>query len=459
MSHRLSHPIAGVLPPLLLAMLPLLGLNAHAQQAIAAPASTAAARPPSATANVPQSVGDLASALALASARDPQLRELGARLEQAQAGIDLAHSLTPGPAAASLNHLSDRLQRDQGRREWEVELATPLWLPGQRAASARLAEGTLAELQTRQALRQLALAGELRDSWWQIALARATHTLALERVQTAQALAQTVQRRYQSGDVARVDANLARTEQLSAQAEALEAATALMQAQQAYSALTGAPPPDELAPEMSTATSPETSPESALAPRPDGHTEHPQWRALQSAVALAHSRLALVDNSRRDAPELALRWTTQRADALSPAEQAVGIKLTVPLSSSDRVRQDSAGARADLAHAEQALALLQAQLALAEQRARSELATAEAQRDLATARRELTADNLKLAQRAFDLGEQDLATLLRARSADHEARAWLTRQRIACQAAVSRLQQALGLLPQPPLPNPSSSQP
>lgn len=459
MSHRLSHPIAGVLPPLLLAVLPLLSLNAHAQQTRASAAASIQAS--AVTAKGLQTVGDLASALAQASARDPQLRELGARLEQAQAGIDLAHSLTPGPAAASLNHLSDRLQRDQGRREWEVELATPLWLPGQRAASARLAEGTLAELQTRQALRQLALAGELRDSWWQIALARATHTLALERVQTAQALAQTVRRRYQSGDVARVDANLAHTEQLSAQAEALEAATALMQAQQAYSALTGAPPPDELAPEMSTAT----SPESALAPRPNGHTEHPQWRALQSAVALAHSRLALVDNSRRDAPELALRWTTQRADALSPAEQAVGIKLTVPLSSSDRVRQDSAGARADLAQAEQALALLQAQLELAEQRARSELATAEAQRELATARRELTADNLKLAQRAFDLGEQDLATLLRASSADHEARAWLTRQRIACQAAVSRLQQALGLLPQlpqlpqPPQPNPSSSQP
>ena len=399
---------------------------------------------------------DLASALTQASARDPLAAQLSARLNQAQAGIDIARSLTPGPAAVSLNHLSDRLHRDQGRREWEVELATPLWLPGQQGASQRQAEHTLAELQARLTLRQLELAGLLRDSWWQLAQARAARELAQQRLQTATALAQAVQRRYQSGDVARVDANLARTERLSAQAEALEADTALLQAQQAYTALTGMPPPPtdlqaEAAPPQPQAGT--TAPEA-----PPDHPVHPQWQALQSAVALANSRLALVDSSRREPPELALRWTTQRSDALNPYDQAIGIKLTVPLSSGDRVRQESAGARADLAQAERELALLGMQLDQALQRAQSELANAQAQTELATTRRELTADNLKLAQRAFDLGEQDLPTLLRARSADHEAQAWLTRQRIASQAAVSHLQQARGLLPQPASAEPSTAQ-
>lgn len=411
-----------------------------------------------AQAEPPYAVANLAQALTQASARDPQAAALSERLKQAQAGIDVASGLTPGPAAVSLNHLNDRFQQNQGRREWEVEVASPLWLPGQQSASAQQATRALNELQARLALRQLELAGEVRDAWWQLAQARAARVLAQQRLDSADALAQTVQRRLQSGDVARVDANLAHTERLSAQAEALDAEAALLQAQQAYTALTGMPPPASLPAE---AGGSEAGGNSA-AHRADHGADrladanaptleaHPQWQALQSAVDLANSRLALLDRSRREAPELALRWTAQRGDALNPSyDRAVGIKLTVPLSSGDRVRQDSAGARAELAEADLALKQGRARLAQALQRAEAELATAQTQQELAAQRRALTSDNLRLAQRAFDLGEQDLPTLLRARSADHEAQAWFTRQSLAYQAAVSHLQQARGLLPQP----------
>lgn len=436
MRTSLLHQIARLLP--LLLALGSLGVQA---QDLHATSSGALASPPT----------TLADALTQASARDPQAAQLSERLNQAQAGINLARSLTPGPAAVSLNHLNDRLQQNQGRREWEVEVASPLWLPGQQGASQRHAEHTLAELQARLALRQLELAGVLREQWWQLAQARAARELAQQRLQTATDLAQSVQRRYQSGDVARVDANLAHAERLSAQAEALDADTALLQAQQAYTALTGMAPPPSLPPEPAPDPAQATLPGAASTDTASNELEaHPQWQALQRAVDLANSRIALLDNSRRDAPELALRWTTQRGDALSPYDQAMGIKLTVPLASSDRVRQDSAGARAELAQADHELAQTRARLAQALQSAQTELATTRAQQALATQRSALTADNLKLAQRAFDLGEQDLATLLRARSADHEARAWLTRQTFAYQAAVSHLQQAKGLLPPQP---------
>lgn len=440
MRTSLLHQIARLLPLLLPLLLALGSLSVQAQD-LHATSSGALASPPT----------TLADALTQASARDPQAAQLSERLNQAQAGINLARSLTPGPAAVSLNHLNDRLQQNQGRREWEVEVASPLWLPGQQGASQRHAEHTLAELQARLALRQLELAGVLREQWWQLAQARAARELAQQRLQTATDLAQSVQRRYQSGDVARVDANLAHAERLSAQAEALDADTALLQAQQAYTALTGMAPPPSLPPEPAPDPAQATLPGAASTDTASNELEaHPQWQALQRAVDLANSRIALLDNSRRDAPELALRWTTQRGDALSPYDQAMGIKLTVPLASSDRVRQDSAGARAELAQADHELAQTRARLAQALQSAQTELATTRAQQALATQRSALTADNLKLAQRAFDLGEQDLATLLRARSADHEARAWLTRQTFAYQAAVSHLQQAKGLLPPQP---------
>jgi cobalt-zinc-cadmium efflux system outer membrane protein len=59
----------------------------------------------------------------------------------------------------------------------------------------------------------------------------------------------------------------------------------------------------------------------------------------------------------------------------------------------------------------------------------------------------LASDNLALIEKAFSLGESDLATLLRLRSAAFDAMGSLERQRISRAAAVSRLNQALGVLP------------
>ena len=396
-----------------------------------------AARPPA-----PATLS-LAQALAQSWARDPMASALQARLNEAQAGVALAGQLTPGPASISLNHLSDRLNQNQGRREWELEWATPMWLPGQQAARQRSAEQALADIDARLNERRLQLAGELREAWWRLALAQAGSALARRRVQTAQALEQDVQKRWRSGDLARLDANLASAERLSAEAEALEAAGVVRQAASALQALTGQAPP------LVALWGPPV-PQAEPDPQPDAPLTdtHPQLQALRSTADLAASRVALVDASRRDAPELALRWTTQRGDALNPYDQAVGIKLTLPLSSSDRVRQDSAGARAELNQAEQELTLTRERLQQAVRDTQAELATAQQQLAMATQRQALTAENLRLTQRAFDLGEQDLATLLRARAADHEAQAVLQRQHIHRHATVSRLRQAQGLLPE-----------
>ncbi|WP_290645588.1 TolC family protein [Aquabacterium sp.] len=379
---------------------------------------------------------DLAGALQAATARDPEAAQLRLRQVAAEAGVQVAQGLTPAPAAVSLNHLSDRLNQNQGRREWEVELGTPLWLPGQRRANLDTAQQALAETQARLNWRRLQLSGELREAWWQLAQARANASLANQREQAAKALEADVLRRYQYGDLARVDANLAKAESLAAESELMDANLKVQQARQAYAELTGAEAPGQLQPEAlptQTAASDET---------------HPQTRWLQTTAALASDKLALQAASDRASPELAMRWTQQRSDALNPYDQAIGIKLTLPLSSGPRVQQDNAQARAELAQAEQALARTREHIERTIQQARQELDIADQQLTLTQARRQLTADNLQLAQKAFSLGEQDLNALLRARLADHEAQAALSRQALARDTAISRLRQALGLLPE-----------
>jgi cobalt-zinc-cadmium efflux system outer membrane protein len=72
---------------------------------------------------------------------------------------------------------------------------------------------------------------------------------------------------------------------------------------------------------------------------------------------------------------------------------------------------------------------------------------AERQLTMARERRTLAADSLQLAEKAFVLGETDLATLLRIRTAAFDADASAERQRAARAAAVARLNQAMGVLP------------
>lgn len=429
--RRLGSPVRALW---LLTAAAQIGLGLCAAQPLAATAQALTATAPSSAAG-PQT---LAQALDAAWALTPAAAAAPNRQAQSQAELDGARSLTPGPAAVSVSHLSDRINSNLGRREWEVEVATPLWLPGQQAARQALAQRTADAVDAEATAQRLQLAADVREAWWAVASTRAAAELARQRLASAEQLEQTVQRRYKTGDLAQLDANLAQTERLQAAAEALDAERAEQQARQTYQTLVGAPPPNALPPEAQTADDSAATTEAA---------PHPRLRALQASVEVARSRLAWVDANRRDAPELALRWNNQRGDAFTPYDQGVGVKLTIPLSSDARVRQDSAAARAELAQAEVEWAAAQRRTAQDAARAQADWQAARQQVDLARERSRVTTDNLNLAQRAFALGEVDLPTLLRARTAAQEATVWLQRQEIGRDQALSRLHQAQGRLP------------
>ncbi len=376
----------------------------------------------------------LGAALEQAWVRLPVAAELTARDDQAQARSALARAWTPGPPSVSLSSLNDRLNANTGKQEWEAELAVPLWLPGQRAARTQEAEAAAAELAARRAALRLQLAGELRSLWWQLVAARQALAVATRREASAQALLVDVQRRFKAGELARLDANLAHNERLTAQGERLEAAAAQRQAEQSYQALTGVAPPEDLAREM-------------MRPVSDLPAGHAQLVAARAVVALAQARLALAQQTRREAPELALRLSRERGDLHASYANAVGVKLTLPLSSGPRVRHDSAAAQAQAQQAAAELALTEHRLGLEAARARSDVELATQQRTLAEQRQQLSADNLRLAEKSFALGESDLAGLLRARASAFEAEALLGRQSTALAASVSRLNQSLGVLP------------
>lgn len=373
-------------------------------------------------------------ALEQAWSRHPQAAAQHARKAQTQAQADLARGLTPAPPSLSLSNSSDRLNANTGQNEWEIELSVPLWLPGQRATKMLESESAAAELDARALATRLQLAGELREAWWAIRSARLAVALAQQRVDSSRVLESDTLRRLKAGDLARTDANLAQNERLTAEGEWLESQSALRQTEQAYQLLTGATAPTHLA-------------EEALPVLTEAAPVHPDLAAAQAAAQLAQARLTVAEKSRRDAPELAVWLVRDRGDFHAPYANSLGVKLTVPLSSGARIRQDNSAALADAAQAQAELARIHQRRVLDEEQARLNIEVAQQQLAKAKERLALTLDTLRLAEKAFALGESDLSSLLRARSSQFESQALVNRQQLAYFAGVSRLNQSLGVMP------------
>lgn len=384
---------------------------------------------------LPAGAKTLADALESALARHPVAMSAVPRAEAADALVEAAESLTARPLSASLATLNDRLGANRGRQEWELELAAPLWLPHQQNAQKALGASTREEVRASQRALRLQLAGELREAWWAVAAARNGEQLAERRARTAASLEADVVRRSKAGELARVDANLASTERLDAQAALATAHAERLQAEEAFRALSAMDAPEVLIPER------------AALPGNAAPAVHPQIAADRAAAQLARARVALADATQREAPELALRVVRERGARGESYASALGLKLTVPFSLGPRARQESAAARAELAQAEGQVALQERKLLQEASKARRELAAGQQQLKLARERLKLATDTLGLAEKSFSLGESDLPALLRARAAAQEAETAVKRDEILLYAGQSRLNQSLGVLP------------
>ena len=154
----------------------------------------------------------------LAWQRQPEAQSVALRREAAQATRSAAAAWTAEPVALELSTKTDRPGSNQGSREAEVGLALPLWLPGERARKAALADAEVQALDSRQRAAQLQLAATVREAWWAAQRAQADWALAQDRLLNAQRLAADVARRVRAGDLSRADQ--AQADGAVAQAEA-----------------------------------------------------------------------------------------------------------------------------------------------------------------------------------------------------------------------------------------------
>jgi cobalt-zinc-cadmium efflux system outer membrane protein len=368
--------------------------------------------------------------------RQPEARSAALRRESAQAARSGASSWTAEPVALELSRKSDRPGSDQGSREYEVGVAVPLWLPGERTRRAALGDAEIKAVESRRLAAQLQLAATVREAWWALQRAQAEHGLAQDRLLNAQRLAADVQRRFRAGDMSRADqfqADGAVAQAEAALAEALgtrDAAQATLAAWGRSAAAEGGEPVAEPLPATGL---------------PDDHPAVADWQD-QAEVARRAADLAAVQT--RANPELTVAATRGREQSGERYLQSFTLGVRVPLGGGDRAQAKETLARADALDAEVRASVERDRLAAEVAAAQARVTAAQAQRDAMARHAALAQGTRGFVDKAFRLGEADWPTRLRVELEAVQAERQFARARIDAAAAISSLRQALGLLPQ-----------
>lgn len=395
-----------------------------------------AARPP------PTVVADpagLAQDLEAAVALDAASRAIRAQRDAIRARDALVRSPIPGAPVVGGAFRSD-LRGPGTAREFDLEFAAPVWLPGQRAALAGTVEAGVEEAERRAAFRRLEMAGLLREAYWAVGSAESTLRVARDRLATARGIASDFARRAQLGDISETEALLGRNEVLAAELAVAAAEADLRTARAAYRTLTGG----------STAALPAESvvlaSVRAEAPAPPGPSPHPSLRAAEAALAAADARARLIAATPRDNPEVGL-FARSQWGFVTEEGTSVGLRVRLPLATEARNAPRRAEAEADRTRAEAELAQARRVVEGGVTVARVALAAAETAVRLAAERRAVADRQLDAARRAFASGEIGAFDLFRVRQLQLEAVAVDAQARVEAGRARSRLNQALGATP------------
>ena len=386
----------------------------------------------------PTGVPSLKEVFETAWQRQPEARALQSRRDAAQAQAKAAGLISPEAPSLEISQRSDRATGNNGAREAEIGIAVPLWLPGQRTASADLAQAEISFVERRLLASQLRLASSVRDAWWNWQRARVDAEMAREQLANARRLAADVARRTQAGDLARSDQHqaegaVAAAEALAAQAQAASA-VALVQ----LTALTGG----LAAPESPHNATGEPSPAPAPAAR------HPLIAELEDRIAVAERTAGLISTQKRSNPELTVATTLDRGAFGERYGQTVLIGIRVPFGAGPRYDARVATAQAEAIEVQSQLILERDRIQADQRGAASRVEAARIQLDAAQRRAKLARESRGFFDKSFRLGETDLPTRLRIEAEAVEAERQEARSRIDLATAISAWRQSLGLLPQ-----------
>ena len=382
----------------------------------------------------------LKQALDAAWQTSSQSRSMDNRRSELAAKEKATSSWIAGEPVAGIAHRTDRLDRNEGFREYEAEIELPLWNPGVRTAAKADVSAKRQGFDGQFALAKLKLAGELRVLSASIATAQVELDLNRRKLLDANALTQDLSRRVKAGENARVDGLQSQVLVQQAQAAIALAESQLSRLQSQWRSLTG----------LAAVALPDETLASSLAGQLGAapvSPDHPALRFAQSQVGSAQAKLALADADKRDPMAIGVGVARERANFAGANETKLRIALRIPIGGDNRNAPRQAAARAELDTAQADLDAAQRQLPAEVAAASADLRAARAAQAAAGERVRLSTEVQTLITKSWRLGDSDLPTRLRADNEQFEASLALAKAGIDVQRAIANLNQAHGVLP------------
>lgn len=324
------------------------------------------------------------------------------------AAAHAAQALAVGSHEWALRLQAQRRQlQDVGAssREWQAHVERPLRVNGKSALDRQLGdvELDLARAQLGEARHESARA--LADLWLAVLGGRQREALAAHQVALAEANLVAVQKRRRAGDAALLDEQQAQADVGESQRELIMARTTLAKAQAALQTRFGAQAGAD--PALGDVSDPGWAEaawlDRVLAEADAIKTRQAEWQRVRLAAARARA-------DRVPDPVVGV-FTASEARG---RERLVGLSVTLPLGGGYRDQRSLQLAR----EADMSAAALEQMRRDVEQQARETWADATGSRErwrLSRQTAALAADNARLMQRAYALGEADLQALLTAR--------------------------------------------
>ena len=365
--------------------------------------------------------------------RYPDSLVLQAKQVEIEARSKHAKGILPNSPAIGFRNQNDSVMSHRGEREWEAELEMSVWLPGQRAAREAIARDAAAGLIDAREVLHLQVAGMLRDSLWDLSMMMHQSTLAKSRHETALALLNDVEKRAKAGDLPRTDIMLAQNEAYQAETALLRAEAEVKHAQFRYKLLTGITNIPESFTELQS--------KAILA------DTHPALKDAASKIKVADDERNLVEVEKRENPSLLLNARTQRGAFDNQSNESVGFKVRIPFDTDVRSAPLLANAEMNYAKNQAESQHLRLMLESAFHEAEHNLEVTRAELEITTKQHANAQENLRLAKKAFALGESDLVNLLRVQALAYEAERAMKQRQIQLQWDTAHYNQAVGEMP------------
>lgn len=368
-----------------------------------------------------------------AIARNPMQATLQSRDFVVNAKNIVAKAMLPSSPAINVAHQNDVLGSGRGEREWQAELELPVWLPNQRNNRIKVADAMQSNVNASRESLKLHVAGLLRDAVWDVALNENSFALAMNQYELASKLQQDVDKRYKAGEMAKTDAMLAQQVTLRAEKEQLRAESELMHARHRYYLLTGLREiPAKLEETQSTL---------------EDYSQSSIWTEALSKVGLAETERSLAQVESHENLQLLVNVRSTKGAFDDFSNQSMGVKMRIPFGGESRAAPIKAAAELGVGQALAERETMRNALETMMHEAEHNLNVSRTELSIVTKQFEIAKESSKLAQKAFQLGETDLVSLMRVQAQTYEAERAYTTRNIQVQWDIARYNQAVGVLP------------